>query len=310
MPMRSPSDQYSPSTYAIGVSSLGAHVAALVDDVLVVLHGDDLGQVEVVRAEQHLVLDHALDVDGALLDERRVDAARRRGSEAELLELVVLGPRPHAGQVDLDQLVGARHVDDELARRVDEPARVPRRPDGDAQHRRVRAHRADPRERDDVGLLLAVAGDAQQHDRGRQQRRGRLALDLHLQPPVVRPQSYSTQENRTVSGALWTRFVQWRGRREPHAQTDARQDGHRHHRPPAERRAARLHRHRQRPRHLRGQRAPAGGAAPAHQRHPDRRREQPARPRPHVGADPPAGQGRPHRGRGPGGRRPARRWTT
>jgi len=193
----------------------------------------------------------------------------------------------------------------------------------------VRAHRADPRQRDDVGLLLVVAATLSSNDRRRQQRGRRFTFDPLIFSASLwsRPQSYRMRgiiapslvrrrrDSYNGSPNEHRRATRRAGRPRCIAQRTVCADslstrrtsaiiGHLQ----ADGRRA-FNRHRQGPRHLGGQRAQRVARLLRANVIQIVAVQQPARPGPHVGAGPPAGRATASK-RSPRRSPSSRRWTT
>ena len=92
-----------------------AQLAALVQQPLVHIHGDALGQKQIMRTQRNYLRDLALQIHGAFLHQHRADLGRRDSGQVHGSKLVHVAPALDAAPVDgADKALGGQ-VHDELA---------------------------------------------------------------------------------------------------------------------------------------------------------------------------------------------------
>lgn len=148
------------------VGAVEPQLAALVQQGLVDVDVEDIGEEHVMRAERDDLGDAAFQREGRLCDHGAGDLFRWLGGEGAFFEFVDLGARVDAAIVDGADHVGGGEVDDELAAFFDQLVGVALGADGDVGFGRDGVGDARPGDGDDVGGVRRPAGDHHGRDGG------------------------------------------------------------------------------------------------------------------------------------------------
>jgi len=133
-----------------------AEAALWVNERLVHVHRDDLGEEQVMGAERDCFFDTAFDIHRALHDQRGFYRRGRGGRQARGRELVRVPARFHAAEVGRAEQPACHQVDDELFLAGNDAVGISLGPHGDREHGRLGIHGAGPGYGDDVGRAFFV----------------------------------------------------------------------------------------------------------------------------------------------------------
>ena len=160
------------------VGALHVEGAFLVDETLVGLDIDDIGDEHIVATEGEDLFHAAFDAERRLGDSRRIDDRGFTRREVHFLEFMMCLAGIDAAPVGRESQVAGRQVDDKFHRTLQDGVRMPFRADGNIAHRRISANRTDPSHCDDVKLLRR--GAARDHDGGQGVNHGAgFPVELH-----------------------------------------------------------------------------------------------------------------------------------